>query len=340
MIHALLSSDERRPLAFYLAMEEYLACNYEGDYFFMWQVDPTVIIGRCQNPFTEVNIDFCREKGIDICRRRSGGGCVYADRNNIMISAVNSAGGTFESRFSSFCSQVAGQLRALGLDARATGRNDICIGERKVSGNAFYCLPEAAPDGSDRNILHGTMLFDADPDTMVRAITPSRAKLSAKGVDSVRSHITTVREHLPALGIGEFKRSMAAALCDSEQMMTHADIAAIESIAARYMSQEWIHGRYTADSAVRRTRIEGIGEFAVTVGLRPAAAPGDPPLIENVVLQGDFFPLCDPGENLLDRLRGVPMTRQAVAAAIADTDPKTVIAGLTREALLSLIISG
>lgn len=340
MIHALLSSEVRRPLAFYLAMEEYLACNYEGDYFFMWQVDPTVIIGRCQNPFTEVNIDFCREKGIDICRRRSGGGCVYADWNNIMISAVNSAGGTFESRFSDFCSQVAGQLRALGLDARATGRNDICINDRKVSGNAFYSLPGAAPDGSDRNILHGTMLFDADPDTMVRAITPSRAKLSAKGVDSVRSHITTVKEHLPCLGIEEFKRSMVAALCDSEQIMTSADIAGIESIAARYMSEEWIHGRYTTDAAVRRTRIEGIGEFAVTVELQPAAAPGDPPIIAGVTFQGDFFPLCDPGENLLHRLRGVPVTREAVARAIAATDPGAVIAGLTREALLQLIIPG
>ena len=101
------------------------------------------------------------------------------------------------------------------------------------------------------------MLFDADPDTMVRAITPSRAKLTAKGVDSVRSHITTVKEHLPVLGIGEFKRSMASALCDSEQMMTPADIAAIESIAARYMSQEGIHGRYTADSAVRPHKDRG-----------------------------------------------------------------------------------
>lgn len=337
MIHALLSSEVRRPLAFYLAMEEYLARNFHGDYFFMWQVDPTVIIGRCQNPFTEVNLDYCRENGIDLFRRRSGGGCVYADPDNIMLSAINSAGGTFESRFSDFCSQIAARLRVMGLDARVSGRNDVCIGSRKVSGNAFYTIPGGA-SGCDRNILHGTMLFDADPDTMVRAITPSRAKLSAKGVDSVRSHITTVREHLPELDISEFKRSMAAALCDSEQMMTPEDIAEIERIEALYHSEEWIYGRHTPDTAVRRCRIEGVGEFAVTVGLQPAAAPGDAPLIAGVTLQGDFFPLCDPAENLLDGLRGVPLTRGAVAEALSRTDPAAVIAGLTREALLQLII--
>ena len=84
-----LPDQHTRRLSFYLAMEEYVARHLsEPDCFFMWQVEPSVIFGRNQVMENEVNIDYCRANGIHIYRRKSGGGCVYADMDNVMLSLV------------------------------------------------------------------------------------------------------------------------------------------------------------------------------------------------------------------------------------------------------------
>ena len=174
-------------LSFYLAEEEFVARHMDADdCFFMWQVEPSVIFGRNQLIENEVNLDYCRAKGIEIYRRKSGGGCVYADRNNIMFSYICN-GQNVPETFDRYIGIVTEALRRLGVDARPSGRNDIMIGTRKVSGNAFYHIP-------GRNIVHGTMLYDTDMDNMVRSITPSDEKLVSKSVDSVRQHISLLKD--------------------------------------------------------------------------------------------------------------------------------------------------
>ena len=179
-----LPDNATRILPFYLAMEEYAARIIgEEDIFFMWQVEPTVIFGRNQLLGSEVNVEYCREHGIAFYRRRSGGGCVYADMDNIMFSYITRSD-EVQTTFSAYTNAVAEMLRGLGLNATASERNDVLIDGRKVSGNAFYHIP-------GRSIVHGTMLFDTNMEHMLHAITPSREKLTSKGVQSVRSHITT-----------------------------------------------------------------------------------------------------------------------------------------------------
>ena len=159
-----------RPLPFYLALEEWLARKYPGrDFFFTWQVSPTVIIGRHQLLDLEVDVEFCLRNDIDIVRRKSGGGAVLADMNNIMFSYITSSDSVVTT-FSSYTSMVAKALRDLGLDATDNTRNDILIGDRKVSGNSYYHLP-------GRSIVHGTMLFDYDRHLMAGALTPPVSKL-------------------------------------------------------------------------------------------------------------------------------------------------------------------
>ena len=92
MKHVILPDNVRRSLAFYLAMEEFVASEVEGEAFFVWRVEPTVIYGRNQVLENEVNLEYCREHGVDIVRRKSGGGCVYSDLGNIMISYVSGRG--------------------------------------------------------------------------------------------------------------------------------------------------------------------------------------------------------------------------------------------------------
>ena len=155
MIYISLPGQQSRRLSFYLAMEEYVARRLDvADAFFMWQVDPSVIFGRNQLIENEVNVDFCCSHGISMFRRKSGGGCVYADRSNVMFSYVTNdeqVGFTFYR----YMTMIVTMLRRLGVDASATGRNDVMIGDRKVSGNAFYKIP-------GHSIVHGTMLYDTD----------------------------------------------------------------------------------------------------------------------------------------------------------------------------------
>lgn len=315
-----------RPLPFYLAMEEWLA-RREGteSYFFMWQVDPTVICGRHQDVELETDLDFCRSHGIRVVRRKSGGGCVYADRNNIMMSYITPSADVVTT-FGEYTSGVAAMLRSLGLDARAdTSRNDVLIGGRKVSGNAFYHLP-------GRSIVHGTMLYDADPEMMSGAITPSRAKMQSKGVKSVESRITTVKEH-SSIGLEEFKRAVRESLCgDRTLRLTNADTEEIERMSEEYFADSWLYRRRSRRDAGRR--IEGIGE------IRPRIITDDDGLIERVELSGDFFAIIDPESGLLDRLKGVRSDREAIAAALNGYDASRYVAGLTTEVLLDVICEG
>ncbi len=177
------------PLAWYLDQEIRLAQDVSEELFFCWRVSPTVIYGRHQHREEEVNEAYCAEHGIEIVQRKSGGGCVYADEGNLMISLI-SPDTHSDAVFQRFIRLLAEALRSLGLEAVTTAHNDILIGGRKVSGNACYALPNAT-------IVHGTLLYDVNLDAIEQAITPGEAKLSKHAVQSVRQRVTNIRPMLP-----------------------------------------------------------------------------------------------------------------------------------------------
>jgi len=239
MIHLTLPTDETRHLSFYLAMEEYAAkiLPLKGDgesMFFLWQVEPTVIFGRNQVIENEVNIDYCREHGIAFYRRKSGGGCVYADRSNVMMSYITHSD-EVQTTFSRYMQMVCGMLQELGLPATSTQNNDVLINGRKVSGNAFYHI-------HGYSIVHGTMLFDTDMQHMLTAITPPQQKLDKHGVESVRQRITLLKEHTD-LSIEDFKAYAVRKLCDKELQLTEDDIKNIETIEQTYLDPKFIFGK-------------------------------------------------------------------------------------------------
>ncbi len=321
---------EKQKLPFFLAMEEFLARQRGGEYFFMWQVAPTVIFGRNQDIEAEVNLDYCREHGIGVYRRKSGGGCVYADRNNIMFSHIATCG-EVATTFMHYTSAVASMLRELGLDAATTGRNDIMIGDRKVSGYAFYNIN--LPHGA-RAVVHGTMLYDADIESMMHAITPSAVKLEAKGVASVRKRVTTVREHC-GITLDGFKAFARRRLCDSVMTLTHADIAAIREIEQGYYESAWIYGKRRHRNLSVPKRIEGVGEFIVDMTL---ADGSEPPRIEALDITGDFFITGDIDAETIRPLTGCELTPEGVAAALSGVDLPSVIPNLSVESLTALLI--
>lgn len=229
MKHIVLPEVKDRSLVFYLAMEEFVAREIEGETLFVWRVNPTVIIGRNQDLEAEVNMDYCREHGVEVVRRKSGGGCVYSDKGNIMISYISGRGDVSEV-FERYLDMLTSCLRSLGLPAEKSGRNDVLVDGRKVSGNAFHMLP-------DRSIVHGTLLYSTDFDALETAIRPPVEKLERHGVASVRQRVTNLSECLDPSVIGSVEQLedyLVSHFTDVAVMLTPQQITVIEELAKEY----------------------------------------------------------------------------------------------------------
>ena len=322
MKYVALPVEKVRRLSFYLAMEEYVARRIdEQDLFFMWQVEPSVIFGRNQLIENEVNLKFCRERGIKTYRRKSGGGCVYADMNNVMFSYVTkdeAVGFTFNR----YINMVVLVLQNLGVDAKASGRNDVMIGDRKVSGNAFYHIP-------GRSIVHGTMLYDTDMVNMVGAITPTDEKLLSKGVASVRQRIALLKDYIN-LDIEQFKTFVRNNLCQGEIVLNEEDIRGIEEIEKDYLTDEFIYGNNPKYTIVRKRRIEPVGDFEVRIEMKNGG-------IKGMVMLGDYFIVGDIDDTILRPLKGVRLEREALEKALPE-QLDTAILNLRKADFIDLLL--
>lgn len=318
-----LSDGKTRNLPFYLAMEEYVASCFDfSEAFFMWQVAPTVIFGRNQLIEKEVNLNYCREHDIEMYRRKSGGGCVYADSGNIMFSYITKNYNVADS-YSQYLDKVIVALNSIGVKADATGRNDILVDGKKIAGNAFYHV-------NGKSIVHGTMLYDTDMENMINAITPTTAKLQSKSVDSVRSRITTLKNYLN-ITINDFKREIKKQMCDDEVILNEEDIQEIEKIELIYHTASFIYGKNPHCNIEKEERLEGVGDFKVLI----ETYNGN---ILKINLMGDFFLLSEIDENLLDRLKNVPYKESAIKNVLSDINVGDIILNMTNEQFIKLII--
>ena len=229
-----ITCPSNRRLVWYLAMEEYFAKHVEEEIFFTWIVSPTVIFGRHQVMETEVNIDYCTTNGISMYRRKSGGGCVYADEGNLMMSFI-SPNKHSEEVFQYFLDCVSDVLRKYGFAAVKSEHNDIMVDGYKVSGNACYALPTGT-------IVHGTLLVDVNFDALQQAITPSVEKLAKHGVQSVRQRVMNLSALMP-LSMDTINRYLIDALCDQSRELTSEEIAAIDQIEQSYLDPQFIGER-------------------------------------------------------------------------------------------------
>ena len=236
-----IPAPEGKRLVWYLSMEEYLAQHATEDVFFSWVVAPTVIFGRHQVMEAEVNMPYCQSHGVQMYRRKSGGGCVYSDEGNLMLSYITPNTHS-EQVFQWYLDTVADALRGMGFPAAKTEHNDVLIGDRKVSGNACYALPTGT-------IVHGTMLYNVDFAALQEAITPSHEKLAKHGVQSVRQRVVNLKEldhagegHPALRDIRALADYFAARLCDRTRELTEEEIRGIDLLEQTYLDPEFIKG--------------------------------------------------------------------------------------------------
>jgi lipoate-protein ligase A len=174
---------------------------------------PTALVGRHQALGQEIDLDYCREHGIGVVRRITGGGAIYLDPGQLgwelALHRSTLGGGALESVARRICEAAADGIGRLGVDARYRPRNDIEVGGRKISGTGGFF------DG-DTLFYQGTVLVDMDPHTMVSALRVPRAKLAKRELDSAEQRVVTLREllgeHTP--GLAEIQAALVEAFCE------------------------------------------------------------------------------------------------------------------------------
>lgn len=320
-----------RRAPFYLSAEEWIARHLPPDnYLFSWQLGRTVVMGRNQVAHQEVDLDFCRRHGIDVVRRRSGGGAIFADEGNIMFSLITPQG-PVEPIFQAYAESVAAGLRQLGADAEVQGRNDIVLrGQGKVCGNAFYHL-------SDRNIVHGTMLYDTDPDLMQGALHARAEKLAGKGVRSVRARVGVLKGRLTAPEgetdaerVAWLRMRLRRILTDRTIRLDAVAVAEIEALEQAYYAESFLYGSAAADEVEHSARFEGCGSLTICFALKGS-------LVRDVRLTGDFFELADAHAAFRQAFCGIRFTPESLCEAARTHRPETSIRNLSAEQLQTLL---
>ena len=315
--------DTIHQLPFYFAVEEYVARHYtDDDYFMGWRVNPTVMLGRNQLIDNEVNTDYCKEHKIDIFRRKSGGGCIYADKGCIQFSYISRAVNANEA-FAAYMQRMADLLKGLKIDAQLSGRNDILINGTKVSGCAFYQL-------SNRSVLHNSLLFDTQLDHLSNALTPAKEKLQSKGVASVRQRVTNVATYTQ-LDILAFMDYVRQEMCGTEVLkLTEEDMKEVAEIEKELSSDDFVYGKNPKYSLVRKHRFEGVGTLEAHIELKNN-------IIGSINMVGDYFLLGDIDHDFLSLLKGCEFTREAVEERLENIDLSTIIRGLKLRQFLRLL---
>jgi len=222
-----------------LAIEQHLLETVEGGccLLYLWRNERTVVIGKNQNAWAECRTTLLSDEGGHLARRLSGGGAVYHDLGNLNF--------TFLMREEDYdlmrqLSVIRRACLLCGIETEISGRNDLLALGRKFSGNAFY-------HHEGRAYHHGTLLIDVDSAAMSRYLSPSKAKMQAKGVESVRARVVNLRELNPAITVDLLKAAMKQAFSEVYGLPISAppviDEARVKELTAHYASDAWLYGQ-------------------------------------------------------------------------------------------------
>ena len=316
---------------FNLASEEYLIDSFAGeDIFMLWRNAPSVIIGRNQNAYSELDTGYAEKKGIKVVRRLTGGGAVFHDLGNVNYTFITEYDGTGALNYPKFCRPVVEAIKLLGIDACVSGRNDILADGRKISGNA-QCVRNG------RVLHHGTLLWSADFSEMTGVLRPDPTKLQAKGIKSVRSRVANLRDLLPE-GKKLTKESTALDFIgylfgcfDGEPVgFTDEQKAAIQKLSdEKYSRWEWNFGK-SGEFTARVSRRFPYGKIDV-------GYTSDRGIITDIHIGGDFFGVGDIDE-FCKKLLELRIKPEYASVLAASEDVGKYISGAEPEDFAGLFI--
>ena len=238
-----------------MAFDEYCleSLSIDEPVFFLWQNRPAVIVGFNQEVNTEVNLDYLKENGIDLVRRVTGGGAVFHDLGNLNYTIVGRSE-DLERDYPEYASTMAKALQSLGVPATLSGRNDILVEGRKVSGFAKRVC-------KNRLMVHGTLMYNVDVDVLTKVLNPSNTKLQSKGIASVRSRVANLCDYLPEIpNIQTFSNRLEEILscnnADTEYQLSDTDLANIQLLTdKKFATWEWNYGRSPKATLTHSSRL-------------------------------------------------------------------------------------
>ena len=323
-------------LEYYFAAEKILPDTV----FLFWRTTPTLMVGRYQNIAEEINRELAKQKGIHLVRRMSGGGTIYTDLGGWQFtfitkddvkenSSENSSEFPSEISFDRYLTPVLETLREIGVDAVSTGRNDITVDGKKISGNAQYKLGGVT-------VHHGSLLFDSDLAEMAAVTTVDDYKIRSKSIKSVRERVTNIREYLSGnMTPEEFKTRMVEGILRrsgsaAEYHPTEEDLRRIRELAAeKFASPAVLDGRNPRFESEKTSRFAG---GKVTFRLKVFENR-----IEDAQISGDFFAAFS-GEELSAALIGCSYDRSAVLSRLREKFPVSPVFGVTLEELAEAVL--
>jgi lipoate-protein ligase A len=314
-----------------LAIEEYALkhLDVENTYLLFYINEPSIIIGKHQNTVEEIHVDYVRENGIHVVRRLSGGGAVYHDLGNLNFSFITKDDGKSFANFRKFTDPVIRALRELGLNAELSGRNDILIEGKKISGNAQF-------SSRGRMFSHGTLMFDVNLDRVEKALQVKKDKIESKGIKSVRSRVANITDFLKQpMSILEFRSYLLKHIFAGqdpvpEYILSEADWQEIHKISKeRYQNWDWNFGESPEFNVMRSKRFS-IGSIDVRLDV------GEKGIIKNCKIYGDFFGVGDVAD-IENRLIGRRYDRDDIEAALSDIEVKHYFGEITKEEFIDLI---
>lgn len=322
-----LSNDPRYNLAF----EEYCFKHLarEEDYVILWINGPAIIIGKNQNTLEEVNLAYVKEKGISVVRRITGGGAVYHDLGNLNFSFILNSDGRKVIDFKRYNIPILKALEKLGIKAELTGRNDITIEGMKFSGIAQSIW-------KDRVLNHGTLLLDTRLDVLSKALNVRQDKIESKGIKSVKSRVTNIKDHLEEdISIEEFKNILLEYIFESQGILpeklelSKENLLEIDKLyREKYSTWEWNFGK-SPDFNYKNYKRYPFGAIDIRLQIEEG-------LIKNCKIYGDFFGSKNI-EELEERLIGLRYEKEDFLAFIEEKKLKEYFGDISIEEFTDLI---
>ncbi len=222
-----------------LALEEWLLEQAAPGQciLYLWQNENTVVIGKNQNAWAECRVAVLEAEGGRVARRLSGGGAVFHDTGNLNFTFLMPEE-LYDLDRQLLVIQEA--CRLAGIPTERSGRNDLTTGGRKFSGNAFY-------HAGGKAYHHGTLLIHVDGDKLQRYLSPSKAKLEAKGVKSVRSRVVNLQELVPELTCSRMASYLEQAFAQvyglEPRPISVPGQQVLEPMRSRLSSWDYLYGR-------------------------------------------------------------------------------------------------
>ncbi|GIO51938.1 MULTISPECIES: lipoate--protein ligase [Paenibacillus] len=314
-----------------LAIEEFALKHLPMDdsYLLFYINRPSIIIGKHQNTIEEINQEYVKDNNIKVVRRLSGGGAVYHDLGNLNFSFITKDDGESFHNFLKFTQPVIDALHHMGVNAELSGRNDLQVGEQKISGNAQFST-------RGRMFSHGTLMFNLNLDDVQASLNANPEKFKSKSTKSVRSRVANISELMnQKMTIEEFRSELLRYIFGMEPnevpqyKLTEADWEIINQISKdRYQNWEWNYGQ-SPQSNVKHTKRFPVGIIDIRMDIKDAR-------IQDIKIYGDFFGVGDVAD-IEDRLRGKRYEESEVREALADIDVKHYFGNIVMDDLIGLI---